>query len=86
MTTTFFRRFAEETRRSIGSMTRLAIVIAAVKTHVADLTLCVGPSMMPTFNPRRGCRRRRPNARGTTTATRGRRLGDVADESDAVGV
>jgi inner membrane protease subunit 1 len=51
MTTTFFRRFAEETRRSIGSMTRLAIVIAAVKTHVADLTLCVGPSMMPTFNP-----------------------------------
>jgi len=47
----FFRRFGEETRRSIGSVTRLAIAIAAVKTHVADLTLCVGPSMMPTFNP-----------------------------------
>ena len=33
-------------------MVRIAVVITAVKTHVADLTLCVGPSMMPTFNPK----------------------------------
>ena len=32
-------------------MARIAIVVAAVKTHAIDLTLCVGPSMMPTFNP-----------------------------------
>ena len=32
-------------------MVRIAVVITAVKTHVVDLTLCVGPSMMPTFNP-----------------------------------
>ena len=33
-------------------MVRIAVVITAVKTHVADLTLCVGPSMMPTFKPK----------------------------------
>ena len=33
-------------------MVRIAVVITAVKPHVADLTLCVGPSMMPTFNPK----------------------------------
>ena len=32
-------------------MARIAIVVAAVKTHAIDLTLCVGPSMLPTFTP-----------------------------------
>lgn len=37
--------------RARTQIARVAVVVTAVKTYVADLTLCVGPSMMPTFNP-----------------------------------
>ena len=70
-------------------MVRIAVVITAVKTHVADLTLCVGPSMMPTFNPKGDVvvvAKRAGGVDGTTNATRGRRSRHVADESDAIGV
>ena len=37
--------------RARAQMARVVIWMTAIKTHVVDLTLCVGPSMMPTFNP-----------------------------------
>lgn len=43
-------KMADEILHNAAAMTRIAITITAIKTFVCDLTLCVGPSMIPTFN------------------------------------